>query len=393
MDRIYLDNAATSWPKPESVYTAVDHALRVNGAAAGRGGYQQVIDSMRMVEHTRGLVAKLINAPSHKNLAFTFNGTDSLSTAIFGLLKPGDHVVTSVVEHNSVLRPLKYLEANSDISLTIVGCDQTARINEDEIAASIKPNTRLVVLNHVSNVTGTIQPIENVKSVIQSSKCKNAVFLLDAAQSLGHIPIDVQAIGCDILAAPGHKGLLGPLGTGILYVTEEVTHSIAPLRYGGTGSDGSREFQPTEMPDRFEAGNLNVSGIAGVGAGIKFLQSDCGLAAHDHRHRLSARLLKGLHEISGISLQGPQSMDDRLGVFSLSIGGFDCHEAASILDSNWMIQTRSGLHCAPLIHRTLGSESEHGTIRLSVGLFNTIAQIEETLVALEQLAAQSSTDS
>lgn len=389
MERIYLDNAATSWPKPESVYIAVEHAQRVIGAPAGRGGYQQVVEAGRLIEQTRGLVADLINARDRRNIAFTFSGTDSLSTAIFGLLKPGDHVVTSVVEHNSVLRPLKHLESVGKISVTYVGCDPTGRIAPEDVIAAIGPNTRLVSLNHVSNVTGTIQPIENVNSRIRASGHGKVVFLLDAAQSLGHLPIDVQAMGCDILAAPGHKGLLGPLGTGILYFADEVADAITPLRFGGTGTDGSIELQPTKVPDKFESGNLNVPGIAGVNAGITFLRSDNGRSADAQRQSLSKLMLDGINHIEGVTLQGLSTMDNRVGVFSISIEGLDCHDAASILDTNWSIQTRAGFHCAPLIHRTLGTEIQHGTLRLSVGLLNTQAQVEQTIEALGQLSVQS----
>jgi cysteine desulfurase/selenocysteine lyase len=386
MERIYLDNAATSWPKPESVYVAVDHAQRVIGAPAGRGGYQHVVEALRLVEQTRSQVARFINAPRHGNISFTFNGTDSLSTAIFGLLKKGDHVVTSVVEHNSVLRPLNQLESAGVIDVSYVGCDAMARFDADQVIAAVRPETRLVCLIHVSNVTGSTQPIEQIKSRLRDSGNDQAVFLVDAAQSLGHIPIDVQALGCDVLAAPGHKGLMGPLGTGVLYVGDEVADSITPLRYGGTGTDRSVEIQPTKTPDKFESGNLNVPGIAGLNAGIKFLTSKEGESLHTRHRELSQLLLAGIQNLPRVKLQGPATMDDRTGVFSFSIDGLDCHEASSILDSNWSIQTRSGLHCAPLVHRTLATEEQGGTIRMSVGLFNTREQIETTIAALVQLA-------
>lgn len=387
MDRIYLDNAATSWPKPESVYAAIEHAQRVIGAPAGRGAYKQAVESQRLVEQTRGLVANLIGARHRRSVAFTFNGTDSLSTALFGLLKQGDHVVTSVVEHNSVLRPLKHLESNQLIEVTYVGCDEAGLVNEDDLIAAVRPNTRLVCLIHVSNVTGTIQPIETTKARLIETGNEQALFLVDAAQSLGHIPIDVQAIGVDLLAAAGHKGILGPLGTGVLYVRDEVAEAVQPLRYGGTGTDGSIEFQPTNTPDKFESGNLNVPGIAGVNAGIKFLNSDEGKAAHGQLAMLSKFLLDGILSLDRVSLQGSPSAKNRIGVFSISIEGLDCHEASSILDSNWSVQTRSGLHCAPLLHRSLGTAELNGTVRLSLGPFNTRQHIETAIDAISQLAA------
>ena len=387
MERIYLDNAATSWPKPESVYVAVDHAQRVIGAPAGRGSSEQVVQAMRLVEQTRGLVAELIGAPDRRNISFTFNGTDSLSTAIFGLLKKGDHVVTSVVEHNSVLRPLKHLESQSIIETTYVGCDETGTFSEDDVVAAVRPETRLVCLIHASNVTGSVQPIENVKRRIVESGNEKTVLLLDAAQSLGHLPVDVEAIGCDILAAPGHKGILGPLGTGILYVAEHLSDQIRPLRFGGTGSSRSTEFQPTEVPQKFESGNLNVPGIAGINAGLKFLASDEGKLAHENQLRLSQLMLDGIASIDGVQLQGHSSTKNRIGVFSLSIDGFDCHEAAGIFESSASIQTRAGFHCAPLLHRALGTEAAGGTVRISPGFFNTASDIEAVLKVISEIAS------
>ena len=388
MDRIYLDNAATSWPKPESVYAAVDHAQRVIGAAAGRGNYKHVIDALRLVEQTRGQIARFINAPNRRNISFSFNGTDSLSTALFGLLRPGDHVVTSVVEHNSVLRPLKELESNGSLEVTFLDCDEYGRFDESDVLKAVRKNTRLVSLIHVSNVTGAVQPVENIKRLlVEAGHDKNTRFLLDAAQSLGHIPVDVQSIGCDILAAPGHKGLLGPLGTGLLFVSDDVADEIRPLRFGGTGTDGSVEVQPVKVPDKFESGNLNLPGIAGLNAGVKFLVSDEGKIAHEKWMTHSRLLLDGINSIEGLKLQGLDTMQGRIGVFSISFDGMDCREAAGLLDVNWSVQTRAGLHCAPLIHRALGSEDQGGTIRMSVGLFNTREEIETSVEALRELVS------
>lgn len=386
MDRIYLDNAATSWPKPDSVYASVEDAMRNLGAPAGRGGYHEAIEAGRQVEQTRGLVAQLINAPHRKNISFAFNGTDALSTAIFGLLKPGDHVVTSAAEHNSVLRPLKDLESRRLIDVSYVNCNAEGAYSENDVIAAVRPDTRLVCLIHASNVTGAIEPIENIKSRCQALGNTETILLVDAAQTLGHLPIDVQGTGIDILAAPGHKGMLGPLGTGILYVSDSIVDAVRPLRFGGTGTEGSIEFQPTRAPDKFESGNLNVPGIAGLNAGLVFLNSEIGREAKQRHGEICQMMLKGILNLAGITLHGPQSMENRVGVFSLSIDGFDCHEASTILDSNWSIQTRAGLHCAPLIHRAMGTDKQNGTIRLSVGLFNTQQHIESTLEALSQLA-------
>jgi cysteine desulfurase / selenocysteine lyase len=389
MSRIYLDNAATSWPKPDGVYAAIDHAQRVLGAPAGRGAYYEANDASRVVDHARNAVAEFINAPKSRNIAFTFNGTDSLSTAILGLLKKGDHVVTTVVEHNSVLRPLNHLEASGLIKVTCVGCNDEGFVDVDELIAAITPKTRLLAVNHVSNVTGSIQPVDTLKKRLAQLENQRLVYLLDAAQSLGHIPVDIQELGCDILASSGHKGLLGPLGTGLIYLSDRVVNSVDPLRFGGTGTEGSIEFQPDQMPDRFESGNLNVPGIAGVHAGIRFLNSTEGLELRARRYVNATRLLQGILKIPGVEIHGAKEMDHRIGVFSFNISGWDCHEVASILDANWAIQTRAGRHCAPLIHRALGTESEHGTVRLSVGLFTTLAQAEMVLESIAKLADQS----
>ncbi len=386
LQRIYLDNAATSWPKPESVCVAVERAIRELGAPAGRGAYREVAEVRTLIDQTRHQLAGLINATGdRRNIAFTFSCTDSLCTAIFGVLRQGDHVVTSTAEHNSVLRPLKHLEDLEKISVTRVPCRESGQIDSEEIIAAIQPQTRMVALSHVSNVTGAIQPVETIG---QHCRQTGITFLLDAAQSLGEIEVDVQKIGCDLLAAPGHKGLLGPLGTGFLYYTNSVGERMTPFRFGGTGSDSRLEVQPAELPDKFEAGNLNVPGIAGVNSGVAFLLSDEGQKKIAAMHELHRRLLEGLQQIDGIKIHGPLEMDQRTGVFSISIQSVNCSDAAAILDSTWSIQTRAGLHCAPLLHRAVGTETAGGTLRLSPGLFNTTEQIELTLEAIAEIANQ-----
>lgn len=283
-----------------------------------------------------------------------------------------------------MLRPLKHLESKG-VTVTYVGCDETGTFDENEVIDAIQANTRLVSLIHVSNVTGAIQPLENINSGIKRSANPNALFLVDAAQSLGHIPVDVQQLGCDFLAAPGHKALLGPLGTGILFVASDVADEVTPFRFGGTGS--SVEIQPTKTPDKFESGNLNVPGIAGLKAGVDFLTSAEGKAAHDSMVRNSELLLSQLLKIDGVEVQGHHTKKNRVGVFSISIKGFDCHEVTNILDSVAGVQTRAGLHCAPLLHRALGTESAGGTLRLSVGCFNTAQQIEKTIAAISELVS------
>src|SRR4051794_6478479 len=254
MARIYLDNAATSWPKAEAVYGAVDHYQRQLGAPAGRSSYAEASDVERMIGSCRKKIATLIGATDPFRIVFTFNGTDSLNLALHGLLRPGDHVVTTVCEHNSVLRPLRFL-AQRDITTTYVPCDGHGYIDADAIREAITSKTRLIALIHASNVTGAIQSAEAVGKIAADH---GVFFVLDAAQSLGHVPIDVTSLGCHLLAAPGHKGLLGPLGTGVLYIAPSVEQQLLPLRQGGTGTKSDEDRQPDSLPDRYESGNLNV---------------------------------------------------------------------------------------------------------------------------------------
>ncbi|MEM9941668.1 MAG: aminotransferase class V-fold PLP-dependent enzyme [Planctomycetota bacterium] len=387
MNRIYLDNASTSWPKPESVYRAVDQVSRNIGAAAGRGLSKDNVQSQRIVEQTRQLVADKINAPSVQNVSFAFNGTDALSTAIFGFVKPGDHVITTASEHNSVLRPLYHLQSSGTIELSIVGTQESGKIEASEIVDAIQPNTRLVTIIHASNVTGVVQPVHKIISDIRDAGWEKICVLVDAAQSLGHLEVDVQKLGCDFLAAPGHKGLLGPLGTGFLYSSDRVIDLVQPLRFGGTGTDKSVEFQPTTAPGKFESGNLNVPGLAGLKSGMEFLQSDEGIERLNKTDQSFQMLVEGLMEIPAVKMQGPATTEDRIPVLSMSIDGFDANEAAVILETTWGIQCRAGIHCAPLLHRALGTEKEGGTIRLSLGLFNTEQEVVDTLNAIGELGS------
>ena len=270
-ERIYLDNAATTWPKPESVYVAVEQMMRGNGAAVGRAVFGESTQATQVVQQARRELAKFINAESETSVVFTSSGTDSLSTAILGLLKPNDSVVTTAAEHNSVLRPLHHLQKSIGVQLKIVPCDKTGLVAVNDLVDAIDEQTRLLVINHVSNVTGTVQPVQEM---IAAAKAKHPklVVLLDAAQSLGQLPIDVRLLGCDLLAAPGHKGLYGPLGTGVLYIHRDIVDQVTPLRMGGTGVSSGDVQQPTKMPEKFEAGNLNAPAIAGLLAGLQFLK-------------------------------------------------------------------------------------------------------------------------
>ncbi len=380
MARIYLDNAATSWPKPEAVYRAIDRYQRELGAPAGRSSYAEASEVERMVGSCRKKIADLVGASDPSRIIFTQNGTDSLNLALHGLLRPGDHVVTSVCEHNSVLRPLRFL-AERGVTTSYVACDSQGYVDPNAIRQAIVSKTRLIALIHASNVTGAIQPIEAVGKIAAE---RSLLFLVDAAQSLGHVPIDVASVGCHLLAAPGHKGLLGPLGTGVLYIAPGVEKQLLPLRQGGTGTRSDEDRQPDSLPDRYESGNLNVPGIAGLEAGVTHVAQLGESHILAHSRALVQRLIAGLTGLPGLRLYGPLSGADRVGVVSLNVAGFDPQELAAVLDANWRIQTRAGLHCAPRMHAALGT-SPSGTLRLSIGHFTTQDEIDTAIAALTEL--------
>lgn len=380
--RIYLDNAATSWPKPESVYVAVDRYQRRLGAPAGRSSYATAAEVEQEVQTARRELAQLIHAPHARHVAFAFNGTDALNMAIHGLLAPGDHVITTVVEHNSVLRPLRMLEEQGIIDVTRIGCSASTLIDPDDVRQALRPQTRLVALIHASNVTGAIQPVADIARLAHSV---GAVFLLDAAQTLGHEPIDVQADEIDLLAAPGHKALLGPLGTGVLYVRPGLEDQLRPFRQGGTGTQSELDVQPVEMPYKLESGNHNMPGLCGLRASLGFLQERGIKAVYEHVDALTRQLVEGLSELEGVTLYGPRELCHHGPVVSITIEGYDSRELAGILDSAYGIQVRSGFHCAPLVHRALGTDTLGGTVRFSPGLFNRPDEIQRTIQAISEI--------
>ena len=289
--RIYLDNAATSWPKPESVYRAVERIQRDVGAAAGRGAYAEALEAGRLVESARAGLSRLIGAGDPRRIVFTNNGTDSLNLAIHGFLEPGDHVVTTAAEHNSVLRPLRELENRGVVQVTRVACDAAGQVDPHDIQRAITAKTKLVAILHASNVTGAIQPVPEIGKIARNL---GAAFLVDAAQTLGHLPISVDEMLVDMLAAPGHKGLLGPLGTGLLYVRQGIESRLRSVRQGGTGTRSEEDCQPQSMPDKYESGNPNVPGLAGLAAGVEFVEARGLLAIRRHEVALTERFLERL---------------------------------------------------------------------------------------------------
>ncbi|MCA9108685.1 MAG: aminotransferase class V-fold PLP-dependent enzyme [Planctomycetaceae bacterium] len=381
--RRYLDNAATSWPKPDAVYAAVDAYQRECGVAVGRGATRIATGLAITVDRCRQRAARLLGAESANRVVFTFNGTDGLNLALNGLLQPGDRVVTSVAEHNSVLRPLWAQREFGGVEVEYAPLDDQGIVDRDVLRELVTPETTLVVLTHASNVTGTIQPIEDAGEIAHSV---GALLLVDAAQTAGHVPIDVSSLPVDILACSGHKGLLGPLGTGLLYLCPGMEELVFPMRLGGTGSQSETDEQPSTMPDRYESGNHNAPGIAGLDAALVWIEEQGIDALHQQSGALTDQLIEGLRTIDGVQMYGTSTPAERVGVVSLNIDSIAPQEVATILDQNFGIEVRAGFHCAPLIHKCLGTDSLGGTVRMSVGPFNTTDDIEAAVSAIREIA-------
>lgn len=384
--RIDLDKAATSWPKPDGVYAAVDRYQRELGVAVGRGSTHAAVELQAIVNRCRQRAARLLGAESPQRIIFTFNGTDGLNQAIHGLLEPGDHVVTSVAEHNSILRPLRAAVDRLGADVTYLPVDADGLVDPAAVAEVIGPDTKLLALTHASNVTGAVQPIVDVGEIAREA---GALFLVDAAQSAGHLPIDLGSLPVDLLACSGHKGLLGPLGTGLLYVRPGVEERLRPLRQGGTGSQSEEDTQPATLPDRYESGNHNAPGLVGLEAALAWIEERTVGALRSHDQALTGRLVDGLSSVPNLTLHGPQGSELRVGVVSLSVQGLAPQEAATILDQNFHVETRAGLHCAPRMHQALGTSRLGGTLRLSVGPFTTEEDIDAALAAIREVAAAS----
>ena len=326
----------------------------------------------------------MIGVSEPRHVIFTASGTDSLNLAIFGVLRPGDHVVTTVCDHNSVLRPLRALSDAGVISVTHVPCDGQGFVEPDEMRNAMQPDTRLVAVVHGSNVTGAIQPVAEIGAV---SREHGALLLVDAAQTLGHIPIDVERLPVDLLAAPAHKGLLGPLGTGVLYIRPTLESELKPLRLGGTGTHSELDVQPDVLPEKYEPGNHNLLGLAGLASAMEFLHERGIESIQSHHAKLVGQLLEGLSTIPGLAVQGPKGTANRTSVVSFTLEGYDPQELAAMLEASGGVQCRAGLHCAPHMHRALGTLEQGGTVRLSPGWATTDAQIERTLELIAELAA------
>jgi len=373
-----MDNAATTYPKPENVYTAVDYFNRSLGGNPGRGSNQATLKAGSILVDAREALARLFNIKDSEQIAFTANITESLNIALKGFLHSGDHVISTSMEHNAVARPL-YSLSQRGVEWTAVPCAGDGSLDPEDIRKAIKPNTRMACMLHASNLTGTIMPIAQVGKICREN---GLIFVVDSAQSAGILPLDVVEQNIDILAFTGHKGLLGLQGTGGIYVAPGV--EIKPLKEGGTGSFSEHLEHPEFMPDRLESGTPNTPGIVGLLAGVEFiLQTGLGNIRR-HEQEITAMLLNGLREIKGTKLYGPGDSSRQTAVIAFNIDDMDCGELSMQLDYRYGIVTRSGLHCAPLAHKVIGT-LESGACRLSPGYFTTGAEVETVIRAIHDL--------
>ena len=376
---IYLDNAATSFPKPKEVATAVYDFMVNNGTSSGRGSYKKAMQSDYIVYECRKLIGKLFNFDNPKKVIFTSNVTDSLNIAMRGILKENDHVITSSLEHNAVWRCLKTLERDINIKIDTVECSKDGITNPQDIKKYIKKDTALIVFTQASNVLGTIQPIREIGAIAREH---NIPFLVDSAQSAGAMKIDVKEDNIDILAFTGHKSLLGPMGTGGLIINTNI--DIKPLKAGGTGGDSAYEYQPDYYPNHLETGTSNVSGIAGLREAIKFLNKEGIENIHNKEKELTKYALEKLETVKDIEIYGPKDCEKMLSVISFNIKDKRPEDVGSILDQKYDIMLRAGLHCAPTAHSVIGTK-ERGTLRIGLGYFNEKEDIDKLVEALNNL--------
>ncbi len=375
----YLDNAATSFPKPEAVYRQLDQFARQNLANPGRTSHKMALAAEQEIHQCRHLLNQLLNGEGSERVIFTLNCTDSLNIAIKGVVKPGDHVVTTNLEHNSVSRPLEALADEGIITLTRVYADELGTVQPATIQAAFTPKTKLVVVTHASNVLGTVQPIADIGAIVRQH---GALLLVDAAQSAGVIPIDIRGMSIDLLATPGHKALFGPTGTGVLYVGSRA--SLHPWREGGTGGDSMSRVQPLELPFQLEGGTPNVLGISGLRAGIEYVLEQTTDKIWKHENALVSKLIDYLASKDEITIYGHLDSNHRVGTLSFSHPALDSPDLAAILDTSFDIAVRPGLHCSPYIHRALGTAPK-GTLRVSPGVFNTEKDIDHLIRALSEI--------
>ncbi len=377
---IYLDNGATSFPKPDEVYTFMDSFYRSFGVNPGRSGYDLCMETGELVDRTRNLLTDLFNGNDPNRLCFSYNSTDALNLIIFGMLKQGDHAITTTLEHNSVLRPLYHQSKFNGVEIDYVPFDANGFVDPDDIKKKIKANTRLVIVNHASNVIGTIQPLEAIGRICREF---GVPFAIDASQSAGKIPIDIEQYYIDVIAFTGHKSLLGPTGIGGLYVRDGV--EIRHTRAGGTGVRSAVRMHLDEYPYRLEYGTGNVVGIAGVHAGLRWIEAKGMDKIHNHEMKLARMLRDGLCELDGVSLYCQDDLADHIAVISFNIDGTEALNVGILLDGEYDIACRTGLHCAPLLHEQLGTAQIGGAVRIGIGPFNTEDHIRAAIDAIGEI--------
>jgi cysteine desulfurase family protein len=376
---VYLDNAATTYPKPESVLRAVERFAREVGGNPGRSGHRRALEAGREVLLAREVVARLLGVTNPSRIVFTKNATEALNIAIKGILKPGGHVIISSLEHNSIWRPVSTLKRERGVNCTVIACDPEGHLDINRIREAIGPRTQLLAFTHASNVLGCLLPMEELAALARERKIP---LLVDAAQTAGRYPIDVEGAGIDLLAFTGHKELLGPPGTGGLYIAPGKEPD--PLMAGGTGSHSSSPEQPEELPDRYEAGTLNAWGIAGLRAGVEFVLEVGVEDVRRHEETLFQHLLERLSGMAGVTVYGPREWKRKVGIISFNVEGYSSGEVAARLNEIYGIYVRGGLHCSPLAHRTMGTE-EQGAVRVGLSWFNTLEEIDYLLEAISHL--------
>ena len=379
---IFLDNGATSFPKPEEVYVHMDRFYRRFGVNPGRSGYDLCLEAGETLENTRKMLTRFFNGKDFNRLCFSYNSTDALNLILFGLIRPGDHVLTTALEHNSVLRPLYHLQKDLGIEMEIVPFDGRGFVDPSDIAARFKAQTRLVVVNHASNVIGTVQPIREIG---KNCRDRGILFVIDASQSAGKVSIDMERDNLDAVAFTGHKSLLGPTGIGGLYVREGV--EIRHTRAGGTGVRSAQHLHLDEYPYRLEYGTPNIMGIAGLQAGLRWIETNGLEAIHHGEMELTRTLVDGLRGIDRVRLYCAEDLTDHISVVAFNIEGVAAADVGTMLDVDHNIASRTGLHCAPLVHEQLGTDKIHGAVRFGIGPFNTDAHIRTAVGAVREIAA------
>jgi len=378
---IYLDNSATTYPKPEEVYLFMDEFYRKHGVNPGRSGFDAAIETEEIVHSTRAMLTELFNGDDPNRLTFSYNASDSLNMILQGLAEKGDHIVTTFLEHNSVLRPLHHLELDGIAEVTHIHFDKNGYVHPDDIKKAIKKNTKMVVVNQSSNVIGTIQPLEEIGKICKET---GVYFIVDASQSAGAVPVDMKKMGIDVVCFTGHKCLMGPTGIGGSYVMDDVP--VRYTRFGGTGVRSAVKTHLEEFPYRLECGTLNIMGVAGLNAGVRWINEQGIENLHKKEMKLWEKLKNGLQDIEGVTTYCANGTENQNPVISFNVKGFEAGDVGTILDVDYNIACRTGLHCAPNVHEGIGTIDVHGSVRLSIGPFNIENHIDEAITAVKDIA-------